>query len=108
MRSLREALLLVLVLASCAHTKAPVATDADAERAQARWPGITVAELNHGRKVYVGHCGGCHLPPAPTDHDVESWPGHVREMSERSGLTGEEESAVIRYLQVMAAAPPKP
>jgi len=94
----------VAALTACAHSTAPVATDADAARAQERWPGITVGELNHGRKVYVGHCSGCHLPPAPTAHAVDSWPGHVREMSERSGLTSDEEAAVIRYVQTMAAA----
>lgn len=102
-----KGVLAALLLAGCAHSKAPAATEADAERAQARFPGITVGELNHGRKIYVGHCGGCHLPPAPSEHAVETWPGHVREMSERSGLTRDEESLVIRYLQVMASAPPR-
>jgi hypothetical protein len=94
---------IALLVAGCAHSNAPVATDADAARAQARWPGITVEELNHGRKIYVGHCGGCHLPPAPASHPAAEWPGHVREMSERSGLSSDEEAEVIRYLQALAA-----
>ena len=99
---MKETLLLVLVLAGCAHSTAPVATEADAARVQARWPGITVDQLNHGRKIYVGHCGSCHLPPAPSSEDAAAWPGHVREMSERAGLSADEESEVIRYLQALA------
>lgn len=99
---MKTSLFILFLLVGCAHSTAPVATEADAARAQARWPGITVEELNHGRKVYVGHCGGCHLPPAPSSQDAAAWPGHVREMSERAGLSGDEESEVIRYLQALA------
>jgi hypothetical protein len=97
--------LVAVAVAACAHSNAPVATEADATRAQTRWPGITVAELNHGRKIYLGRCGSCHLPPEPSAYAVEAWPGHVREMAERAGLAGDDATAVIRYVQVMAGAP---
>jgi mono/diheme cytochrome c family protein len=95
-------LLPLLLLGACAHSRAPVATEADATRAQARWPGVTVDELNHGRKLFVGHCGGCHLPPDPGDHSADAWPGHVSEMRERAGLSFEEQSLVVRYVTTMA------
>jgi len=96
-------LLPLVLLAACAHSHAPVATDADAARARAQWPGITVEELNHGRAVYVGHCGNCHLPPKPGDHPASEWPGHVAEMSERAGLDAQQQALVVRYLVTMAS-----
>lgn len=96
-------LLPLLLLAACGRTSAPLATPTDAERASARWPGTTAEELNHGRKLFVGHCGGCHLPPKPTDYTADEWPGHVDEMRERSGLTLDEGDLVVRYLVTMAA-----
>lgn len=98
----RRLLPLVLV-AACARSTAPVATSVDAERAAARWPGTTLEELQQGRSLFVGHCGGCHLPPRPTDFSADEWPGHVDEMRERSGLTMDESDLVVRYLVTMAA-----
>ncbi|MCA9676586.1 MAG: hypothetical protein KC464_16255, partial [Myxococcales bacterium] len=74
-------------LAACGHSRAPVATEADAARA-----GVSVAELNQGRRLCVGHCGNCHLPPSPTDFPPEAWPGHVGEMRERAGLDATSEA----------------
>jgi cytochrome c5 len=92
----------ILVLAACAHSRAPHVTPADAERAQLRWPGITAAELDHGRSLFVGHCGTCHLPPKPSDYAPEAWPGHVSEMRERAGLTFEDQTLIERYVVTMA------
>ena len=97
-------LVALLLLAACAHSSAPVATDADATRARTRWPTITLDELNRGRAIYVGHCGNCHLVPKPTAHTPEDWPEHVAEMSERAGLTDDEEQLVVRYIVTMASS----
>jgi mono/diheme cytochrome c family protein len=97
-------LLVLLVLGACAHSAPPVATEADVARASGQFPGITVEELNRGRSIYAGRCSSCHQPPAPTDHRVDEWPGHVAEMSERARLTDEEEALVVRYVQVMSTA----
>jgi len=93
-----------MLLASCAHSSAPIVTDADAARARTRWPTITRDDLNRGRAIYVGHCGNCHLVPKPTDHTAEDWPGHVSAMSERAGLTDDEEQLVVRYVVTMASS----
>ena len=95
-------LALILLFGACAHSRAPVATESDAARAQARWPGVTADELNHGRSLLVGHCGSCHLPPNPADYTADEWPGHVSEMRERAGLSFDEQSAIVRYVTTMA------
>ncbi len=96
------ALLALALVGGCARSNAPIATSADAARVAQRWPGITVDELNAGRKLYVGHCGTCHLPPRPGDFAPESWPGHVSEMRERSGLDVASGVLVERYVVTMA------
>jgi hypothetical protein len=92
----------ILLLAACAHSTAPKVTDADAARAQTRFPGITSAELERGRSLFVGHCSSCHLPPTPTDIAADEWPGHVTEMRERAGLSYDEQDLVVRYVVTMA------
>jgi hypothetical protein len=100
----RFAVVGALVLAACGGGSLPTASEGDATRAQARWPGITTSELNHGRSLYVGHCGSCHLPVPPTRFTPDEWPAHVGEMQVRAGLTAVEAEAVQRYLMTMAVA----
>jgi cytochrome c5 len=92
-----------LLLAACAHSRAPKVTAADEARAQARWPGITAAELDRGRSLFVGHCGTCHLPPKPTDFSPDEWPGHVADMRERAGVSVDEQALIERYVVTMAS-----
>ena len=105
---MRTTLLLLVGLAGCASSSAPRATEADATRARLRWPGITLAELDAGRSLYVGRCGTCHVPPPPGDHTPEAWPGHVHEMAERAGLDDAEALQIERYVVTMAAAATAP
>jgi len=98
----KRALYLVVFLGACARSTAPHPTDTDVTRAQARWPGTTSADLEHGRDLYVGHCSSCHLPPTPSDYAVEEWPGHIREMRERAHLDETTEDLIKRYVVTMA------
>jgi hypothetical protein len=104
---MRAAAIIALVLAAaagCGGSSLPTASEGDAARAQTRWPGVTTNELNHGRSLYVGHCGTCHLPVPPTEFTPDEWPAHVDEMQERAGLTAAEAESVQRYLMTMAIA----
>ena len=98
-------------VAACGGASLPVASEGDAARVRARWPGVTAGALNEGRALYVGHCGSCHLPVAPTELSAEAWPAQLDEMRERAGLTRAESDVVERYLitmaQAQAPAPPR-
>lgn len=107
-RQVAGALAAALLAAGCARATAPIATEQDAARARARWPGVTVDELARGRALLVESCGGCHLVPMPREHAPEAWPALVDEMRERSGLDAAQGDALTRYLVTMAAAPPAP
>lgn len=82
----------------CAGSAPPGATAADAARAH-----TSVAALDHGRSLYMAHCGACHVPPEPTSQPVSAWPGHVDEMQTRAHLTPDEASLVKQYLVTVAS-----
>lgn len=99
---MKRAALIALVLAGCQRPWVPVATQADANRAN-----VSVAELNHGRSLLVRHCSGCHQTPSPRDTIADAWPAEVEDMRERSGLDPDEAAAVTRYLVAFAEAQPR-
>ena len=98
---MRAAVAIALVAtAACRGPWLPVATEADAARAQ-----LGLADLNHGRKLLIRHCSGCHLTPSPRDQEAAAWPSEVADMQERSGLEPAEAALITQYLVAFATAP---
>ena len=93
---------LALAVAACRGPWVPVATEADAARAN-----VAVAELHHGRQLLLSHCSGCHQTPSPRDATIADWPSEVEDMRERSSLEPEEAAAITRYLIAFAELPTK-
>ena len=106
MRRLVLALLLPAAfgLIACARAVLPSAGPADVQRAAARWPGTSEAELSRGRQLYQGRCTSCHLPVMPHVVAADDWPMHVGEMKERAHLSDHEAELVTRYLVTMSTA----
>src|SRR3954468_12868065 len=92
-------LCLVAVMASC-RPPLPTATPADAARAN-----LALADLEQGRTLVVGKCGGCHRPPLPASHTVAEWPRQVDAMAERSKLTAPQHQLIVDYFVTMADRP---
>jgi cytochrome c5 len=90
----------ILTLA-CAAPPVPPVTPADAQRAQTRWPGTDVAQLESGRALFMDKCSACHVPPSPASLKAEAWPAQVEEMKLRAGLGDEQVQLVERYLITM-------
>jgi hypothetical protein len=84
----------------------PLPQAADVGAAQSAWPGTTQADLERGRGVYLRRCGNCHLLHRPGELAPAKWPGVVAKMSPRAKLSSDEAADVVRYLVVLAAAPP--
>jgi mono/diheme cytochrome c family protein len=78
----------------------PRPTPVDATRAQTRFPGTTVADLDRGRSLYVQTCAGCHALKAPGTLPPEQWKGEVDEMREKRGVAISDGDAelIVRYL----------
>jgi hypothetical protein len=75
----------------------PVATVNDAARAH-----IELADLQRGRTLFVGKCGGCHRVPLPAEHGASEWPGKLDEMSGRAHLDVAQRHLIEQYLVTMA------
>lgn len=105
MRAAAVALLVSCGLWACARRVPPPVTAADVSWAQARWPQVSQADLEQGRKLLQSKCGGsCHRPPLPSEQPAEAWPHHVAEMAERSGLTPQTQALLEQYLITLARA----
>jgi mono/diheme cytochrome c family protein len=103
----RRSAWLVVVLAGCVSgggRAVPVAGPNDLARGAERYPDLSAEELAAGRKLFLGRCGSCHLPPSPSSQPPEAWPGHVAEMKVRAHLDGPQLRAVERYLVTMSIA----
>ena len=96
--ALAAALAAAIGLAACATSAPPAVTAGDAARSH-----TSMAQLEHGRSLYMARCSVCHLPVAPRAKPAAEWPGHVAEMQTRAHLTPDEASLVKQYLVTIAA-----
>ena len=90
------------VVAGCAAAlKHPTAQDA--QWAAARWPETTLADLEHGRALYVQKCSGCHNLHLPEEFAPNEWEGYVAYMVVDAKLTPPEQLAITRFLTAASA-----
>lgn len=91
---------------ACGGSAIPEPSAADASRGAAHFPDVTLAELAHGRTLYVSRCGSCHVLKRPMELPAEQWAGEVNEMRVKNGvkLSDAEAQAISRYLFVAATS----
>lgn len=96
--------LLLAALAACGASPIPKPTVADVQRGSKSYPGVSLAELSHGRSLYVERCGSCHTLKPPLELSPERWQAEVSEMRAKNGvkLDDAEAQAITRYLTVAA------
>ena len=94
------------LLAACGGSAIPEPSASDASRGAAHFPDVTLAELEHGRSLYVSRCGSCHVLKRPMELPAERWEGEVAEMRSKHGvkLSDAEAQAIARYLFVAATS----
>jgi mono/diheme cytochrome c family protein len=100
----RAALLLAVAAGCMAGAAVPVAGPNDLARGASRYPDLTADELAAGRSLFLGRCGSCHLPPAPSSQSPDAWPAHIAEMKVRAHLDEKQFRAVERDLVTMSIA----
>ena len=101
---------LVVLLNSCSQTEkptknpdertsldAPVPSKKMARKHKASWEDISL-----GHAVYMRKCGECHEHLLPDEVKSENWHVYVPQMAWRSGISPEEEKALLAYLKVAA------
>lgn len=84
------------LLAACGSPP-PVATAADAARAN-----VQLADLQQGRSLLLAKCSSCHRVPAPAERRAAQWPHEVAAMAERAKLDDNQHHLIAQYLVTMA------
>jgi cytochrome c5 len=82
-----------LLLAGCFSAKQPKQAAApavpsptvqtDVEKAQAKFPNYTLAELTEGKKLYREYCGSCHGLKDVASYTEDAWKQLVPDMSNK-------------------------
>ena len=99
MRSARLLLAFALGGAGCSSAFPPPGA-AEIGAVKARDPEARVENLEHGRALYLGKCGGCHMLIEPGRFAADVWPAKVERMQgeARVHLAPDEARDLVRYL----------
>jgi len=64
-------------------------------------PGVELADLEHGRELYLGKCASCHQLHEPSLFAPDAWPDKVHSMQRegRVHLSDADALDMIRYLR---------
>lgn len=88
-----------LALAGCVAVPPPTVADLPAARALAE--GTTLADLTHGRALYVRKCSGCHTLHAPGEYEDAAWRTHVDAMRDRARTSAADAGRIWLYLATL-------
>jgi mono/diheme cytochrome c family protein len=91
--------LAVLALPLACTPGLPLVTPAQVDLATRRWPDAQRKDIQHGRRLYVDRCSGCHNLYAPSSRTDEEWEAAVAAMRESGRLSPPEEEALRRDLR---------
>lgn len=99
---------LALLFAGCFASKTlTTPAQADVDRVQTKYPGYTLADLNHGKSLYTEHCGTCHGLKNPSDFTEEQWnkivPNMVAKVNKHGNILDQKaEQDILRYTVTMS------
>lgn len=98
-----------ILLAGCFTAKMLTPTQADVERVQHKYPGYTLADLNHGKALYEKNCATCHKLKHPESQTEEGWkhivPIMVKKVNKNNTvLDTQDEESILRYVLTMREA----
>jgi cytochrome c5 len=88
----------LIVLAGCSASKMVTMTQADADKAAAKFPGATLASLQEGQKLYNDECGTCHALKATTWGNETEWKGIIPPMAEKAEINASQQNLITQYL----------
>lgn len=94
---------IALMIAGCAGPLIQP-TQADADRAHARYETSNLASLQLGRTVYSERCGGCHKLYRPNTFSEKKWLHEIPEMAVKANLSSREKQLVEEYILTMREA----
>jgi cytochrome c5 len=77
-------------------------SQADVERGAIKFPDLTLAQLEEGKKINDASCGNCHKLHQPWDESEAEWREIVPKMAKKANLDSRSEDLVFRYLVGLA------
>lgn len=66
--------------------------------AETRYPGIAVADIAEGQKLYIGKCGKCHDLPKVISEKEEKWPKIMDWMAPKSNMDQAQKEKTLKYI----------
>ncbi len=90
-----------LLMISCAAYKPLAPSQTDAKRAQEKFPGTTLADLEQGKSIFEHSCKKCHSLRKPFTRDEETVRNVLPKMAKRAKLDNHQENLVLKYLLTM-------
>ena len=85
----------MLVIAGCTVTQHLQPVDADLVVAQQRIPGITMAELQNGYKIYTIKCSACHRLHDPKEYISDKWKTILDEMFIKAKISDDRQKQLV-------------
>ncbi len=64
----------------------------------------TLEELEHGRRLYVRSCGGCHALRLAEDYTPEKWQRIAPAMAKKAKISNEDAYLIFAYLRTSSDA----
>ena len=92
-------------LPGCVGGRLPQITPVQAQWAGQQWPGMELAQLGQGRRLYVNRCSGCHNLVLPAAKDLDQWKLILAKMAVKAKLNEGQRELIWRYLQTVKRAP---
>ncbi len=104
---MKKAILFLSVLFVACSPKVFNITDADANRGEKKFPGLTVEDLKRGKAIHDEKCTVCHGAKKPSAFTEDQWRKIVPAMAskaQQSGtapITGTDQDIILKYLITM-------
>lgn len=100
-----------MFLCGCVAARLIQPTQVDVDRVQTKYPGYTLADLNHGKELFEQNCGSCHRLRKPSSRTEEKWTKVVPKMVEKVNkkkkaevLSAKDEDLILKYVLTMRDA----
>lgn len=91
----------LLGVIACSHKI--MLSQSDADRAAAKFPGTTLADLQQGKTLYESTCNKCHGLKNPRSRDEAGWRQIVPVMAQKAKVDAHTEDLILRYLVTASA-----
>jgi hypothetical protein len=93
----------ILLFSACSVTLlSPVQSDVD--RGAAKFPGLSLADLQQGKSLYEANCGKCHGLKKPESRDEAAWREIMPPMAKKAKINDKEQQLILQYVVTMSDA----